>query len=145
MEIPKNLLVNPARVYNILEHHKISLKEAIPVVSAMMEVLEEASQGIEAEVQKRLNALAPPGTVPKTLQVKLEVDPTQVASSAVDFESYQRARAAHMLAADLLKHLPLSKTPSPRPQMVSDPRRFETWTWEGVIFVKPEKNENVQT
>lgn len=106
--------------------------------AAIEELLRAASEAIEVEVEKRLNALAPPGTAPVKLKVSLEVDPTMAASSTVDLEACQRERAARMLAADLLKHLPLSKTTSPRPQMVSDPRRFETWTWEGVIFVKQE-------
>lgn len=144
MEIPENLLLTPEQVYDILNRHKISLKEAVPVASAMMQILTESSKLIEAEVERRLNALAPPDTVPKTLKVSLEVDPTLVASSTVDLEAYQRARAAHLMASTLLKHLPLSKAPRPDPRLREE-IRIETWTWEGVIFVKPEKNENVQT
>lgn len=138
MQIPETLLVTPEQVYEILTRHKISLKEAVPVASAMMEILTESSKLIEAEVEKRLNALAPPGTVPQVLQVRLEFDTNMAAASAVDFESYQKARAAHMLAVELLKHLPLSKRPIETPQMMG--RQLELWTWETVIFVKPEKS-----
>lgn len=138
MEIPENLLLTRERVYRILTKHKVPSWGPSRVYAAIEELLRAASEAIEVEVEKRLNALAPPGTAPVKLKVSLEVDPTMAASSTVDLEACQRERAARMLAADLLKHLPLSKTTSPRPQMVSDPRRFETWTWEGVIFVKPE-------
>lgn len=139
---PENLLLTPKQVYDILNRHKVSLKESTPTASAVVEILEEASKAIEAEVEKRLKALAPPDTMPQVLRVRLAVDPTLIDSSRVDFESYQRSRAAHILATALLKHFPLSKCPSENPLRVGRP--LELWTWEGAIFVKPE-NKNADS
>ena len=139
---PENLLLTPKQVYDILNRHKVSLKDSTPTASAVVEILEEASKAIEAEVEKRLKALAPPDTMPQVLRVRLVVDPTLIGSSKVDFESYQRSRAAHILATALLDHLPLSKCPSENPLRVGRP--LELWTWEGAIFVKPE-NKNADS